>query len=268
MIKDFHSVWNSKDGIGFMRKISSINDVVFIIADGGIFSEKMSVELINNPRKIEKYQALEFKEIDYFIYCHKSNCQNLRIAGNDLCCFINYVQTNYHYQTIILVSFSKATIAAYYALTSTELMHSCQLKFIAGGAPWLGTELCDSNELKNIPSRLPWPIVEFFIKIFLKTNLEKDLSPNSESVKNINFKQLNSIIDIQYDTDKKNYHSYKPIDIIPDTFVWWVFKGYFADGVIPMNSQKATNVMHKLVSSTHCSALQKIISDICITLKI
>ena len=204
MNKKFYSIWDSNDSIVFARNMSTTSDVAFIIANGGILSKKQSIKLTNNTSKIETFKALDDNSISYFEYYHKSNCLNLQIAGEDLCLFINYVQSNYHYQTIIIVGFSKAAIASYYALTSDKILHTCKLKFIAGGSPWTGTELCDSKELKKIPSRLPWKIVNFFIMIFLKTNLEKDLSPNSESIKGINFEKLNSILDIQYDTNKEN----------------------------------------------------------------
>lgn len=266
MKKEFYSIWDSKYGSGFNRNINSLGNVAFIIANGGILSQKQVTKLTKNTEKIEKFGVLEDNGINYFEYFHKADCQSLQIAGEDLCNFINYVQTNFHYETIIIVAFSKATIAGYYALISKQLKHICQLKFIVGGAPWKGTELCDSQELKKIPCRIPWTVVKVFIKVFLKTDLEKDLSPNSESIKNIDFKKLNSIVDVQYDTNKEKYRSNKLKDIFPDSFVCWVFKGHFADGVIPMQSQKATDVKHILLTTTHCSALQKMVDDIYIHL--
>ena len=119
--------------------------VAVVVATGGIVKREKIDKLTTRLEKKDEFSSF-FKNgnMDYYRIDFIADCESLNKVGEDVREFLADIYQLY--AEIILVGFSKAGIACYYALLAERPEN---VTFITGGVPWKGTQLCDSKEIQR-----------------------------------------------------------------------------------------------------------------------
>ena len=228
------------------RKVQNTTNCV-IIGSGYSLSVNEKGQVIYKDPLFFAPSGKGYGNCDVFSMFFTLNCLGLQEAGKDLADFIN--NKLYHYSGVILHGHSKCgacflNLAQW--LNRKVSIISISAPINISGAPITSPEF---NQGLNIVE------AKLFNYIYSNHKVDKDISPNSNFLKNINlvaFREHRYKIIVS--TCCRNI-TFNPVSV----FLKWFDKmhGINGDGIIPLRSQVPTFCSFDLISATHAESMHK-----------
>ena len=236
-------VWDTQIGVAYTTE--GINqEKILVIADGDIVKGDQA---LGRDYKVPCIQ-----------YFHRDTAPGLKEAGVDLRNMLEGLNKENLRARIILIAYSKAVIATFYAFQDSK---PDWLEIITGGAPLKGTELCDWESLKKLPHRLPNWVTSRIFRLHNMKPVEKDLEPNSEIIRGMDIERLSQMVSWHFITVMFGTpRTFKGKTI--DRFTSWLWKGHLVDGVLSKETQNMDAVKTTCLCGPHSEVISKIVKEV------
>lgn len=173
-------------------------------------------------------------------------CEGLEESGKELSDFINSKIEEYN--EIILIGHSKCGVC--FANAAKRI--NPKVNIVTISAPFAGTPVADRKAMLKKCNWLEGKIFEF---IFSNHEVDKDIRPNSEFIKNADYSGLEYHRNINIISTCPQKIS-NPLDMI---LVYVDKKGVSGDGIVPKASQKLLieGTIQEEFEATHATSLEK-----------
>lgn len=189
-----------------------------------------------------------FKHSTVFSLYFTFESSGLESSSRDLADFINSCLNSY--DKIILIGHSKCGVCF---ANCTHLIENQKVTLITVSAPYKGTIIADKSAFEK---DINWFVRKIYEKIFSNHNVDKDIAPNSDFIRNmhrrVNCKYINIVSSISKITDCRS---------IVDFFLYILnnYKKIDGDGIVPKDSQDNHFYCKNQyeITASHASSLQK-----------
>lgn len=193
-------------------------------------------------------------------YVSNSRCPNLRVAGMDFKEYLEILFEKCPNTEFKVLAFSKGNIIVYFAMKDMEK----KIPIIAAGVPALGCSLSSETKILENIKLLPKSVTLAIQRKFIKADLERDLAPESFSMRLFNKQEYSEMVTIQYITKIGKISFDDLIYSIQDVIVFLVSKTQLQDGVLSAEEQKLILPDEKIriANATHSRAVRTILKDL------
>lgn len=216
-----------------------------LIGKGNSLSVNENNEIVSHDPGMKTFEVDFDTDATVYTFYFTFECAGLTISSEEITNFVNNLSDSFN--QIYLIGHSKCGPCLY---KTTELCNR-KVNLITISSPFKGTKVADKSMMeKELKYKL---LINFYNKIFSNHNVDKDIAPNSEFIKNFTFSKLENHINITASLD----HLTSCEDLI-DLFLYFFNKvmKINGDGIVPLESQELNNVETYHISGSHDKALK------------
>lgn len=192
------------------------------------------------------------KKDTVFLFYFTFKCSGLDSAGKELAIFLSSCVLS-RYRRVFLVGHSKCGLCFYNARKYFYFIPDESIYLVTISTPFYGTFVADKNEVeerlkdKNL-------LMKIYSKFFSYHNVDKDIIPNSEFIRNIERRKYKNHINI---TSSLNSENCKGV-IDRFLYLWDKSLNVKGDGIVPLISQiiECPNNKHIHLFCSHAKSLE------------
>lgn len=218
----------------------------YIIGNGHSLNVDDNDVVTKHDPCMHKFQPKISKDNTVYAFYFTFECLGLEESSKDIAEFVNNLSEEY--EQIFLVGHSKCGLCLYNA------SHYCEkgITLVTISTPFCGTIIADKETVgKKLKSRI---LKKVYHMIFSDHNVDRDIIPNSQFIKNMQRATYKEHINIT--SSLKNAFSCKNImDLL--LFIWDKIMRINGDGLVPISSQKANSTRTVNMTCSHANSLRK-----------
>ena len=218
----------------------------YIIGNGHSLNVDKNNTVIKHDPGMSKFKSRISEENSVYAFFFTFECSGLEESSREIADFVNNLQEKF--EQIFLVGHSKCGLCLY---NSTHYIQKDNIVLVTISTPFGGTIMADKKAVEErLKSRL-FKII--YNMIFSDHNVDRDIIPNSQFIKNLQATPCKEHINIT--SSLKGVSSCNDImDLL--LFIWDKKLQIRGDGIVPLNSQQTSTRTINIFCS-HANSLKK-----------